>query len=110
MTYTVTAADLGQICLNETDHVRSVLQNIALLLATRQGTCPMYRGFGLPQRFMDKPTTVARTILYSEVKEALEIYEPRARLVRLEVEEDLSAPGKLIPTVEVDIQDAELGV
>ena len=103
MTYTVTAADLGQICLNETDHVRSVLQNIALLLATWQGTCPMYRGFGLPQRFVDRPIPAARAILYSEVKEALEIYEPRARLVRLEIAENPSAPGRLIPKVEVDI-------
>ena len=46
MSYKVTAADIGAVQLNETDTVRSVLQNIAIILSTRQGTCPLYRGFG----------------------------------------------------------------
>ena len=45
MSYKVTAADIGAVQLNETDTVRSVLQNIAIILSTRQGTCPLYRGF-----------------------------------------------------------------
>ncbi len=55
MSYKVTASDIGAVQLNETDTVRSVLQNIAIILSTRQGTCPLYRGFGLPQKFVDKP-------------------------------------------------------
>ena len=46
MSYKVTAADIGAVQLNETDTVRSVLQNIAIILSTRQGTCPLYPGFG----------------------------------------------------------------
>lgn len=45
MSYKVTASDIGAVQLNETDTVRSVLQNIAIILSTRQGTCPLYRGF-----------------------------------------------------------------
>lgn len=40
MSYKVTASDIGAVQLNETDTVRSVLQNIAIILSTRQGTCP----------------------------------------------------------------------
>lgn len=36
MSYKVTAADIGAVQLNETDTVRSVLQNIAIILSTRQ--------------------------------------------------------------------------
>ena len=35
MSYKVTAADIGAVQLNETDTVRSVLQNIAIILSTR---------------------------------------------------------------------------
>ena len=79
MSYKVTASDIGAVQLNETDTVRSVLQNIAIILSTRQGTCPLYRGFGLPQKFVDKPLPVAMPMMYSEVKEAVEEYEPLRR-------------------------------
>ena len=34
MSYKVTASDIGAVQLNETDTVRSVLQNIAIILST----------------------------------------------------------------------------
>lgn len=37
MSYKVTASDIGAVQLNETDTVRSVLQNIAIILSTRAG-------------------------------------------------------------------------
>ena len=103
MGYKVTASDIGAIRLNETDTVRSVLQNIAIILSTRQGTCPLYRGFGLPQKFMDKPLPVAVPMMYAEVKEAVEEYEPRAEVLKVTFETDKAAPGRLIPIVEVNI-------
>ena len=96
MSYKVTASDIGAVQLNETDTVRSVLQNIAIILSTRQGTCPLYRGFGLP-------LPVAMPMMYSEVKEAVEEYEPRAEVVNVTFAADRNAPGRLIPTVEVNI-------
>ena len=80
-----------------------MLQNIAVLLATRQGTVPLYREFGLPMRFLDKPTHIARPMMVSEVKEAIERFEPRAAFVRVLFDQDAGVPGKLIPTVEVEI-------
>lgn len=56
MTYKVSAVDVGTVKLNEQDTVSSVLQNIAILLSTRQGTVPLYREFGLPMRFLDSAT------------------------------------------------------
>lgn len=105
MTYKVTAADIETITLNETNTVRSVLQNIAIILSTRQGTVPLYREFGLPMRFLDKPIPVARTLLVAEVKEALEEFEPRAEFIGVTFAEDTNMPGRLIPTVEVEINE-----
>ena len=103
MTYKVTAADLNGLQMNVTDTVASVIQNVAVILATRKGDVPLYRDFGLSQTFVDKPIPAARVLLYAEVKEAVEQYEPRAEVVDITFQEDRSAPGRLIPTVEVEI-------
>lgn len=103
MTYQVRAADLRAVRLNESDTVSSVLQNIAVLLSTRQGTVPLYRDFGLPMRFLDKPSSIARPMMVSEVKEAIERFEPRASFVRVLFDQDAGVPGRVIPTVEVEI-------
>lgn len=105
MTYKVAAVDLSTVSLNEAETVASVLQNIAIILSTRQGTVPLYREFGLPMRFLDKPAHIAKPMIVSEVKEAIEKFEPRATFVRVAFEEDASTPGRLIPTVEVEINE-----
>ena len=105
MSYKVSAVDLSAIRLNEPDPIASVLQNISVILRTQQGTVPMYREFGLPMKFLDKPIPVAKPMLYIEAKEAIELYEPRATVLDVLFTEDPSAPGKLIPAVEVEISE-----
>lgn len=101
MTYTVTAG--AALTLNETDTVASVLQNVAIILATRRGTCPLYRDFGISMDFLDRPMPVAKTLAYAEIKEAIEAYEPRASVIGVTFEEQADTPGLLIPIVEVNI-------
>lgn len=105
MSYKVSAVDLGVIRLNEPETVVSVLQNISVILRTRQGTVPMYREFGLPMKFLDKPIPVAKPMLYIEAKETIEFYEPRATVLDVFFTEDPATPGKLIPAVEVEISN-----
>lgn len=105
MSYKVSAVDLSAIRLNEPDPIASVLQNISVILRTQQGTVPMYREFGLPMKFLDKPIPVAKPMLYIEAKEAIELYEPRATVLDVFFTEDPGAPGKLIPAVEVEISE-----
>lgn len=105
MIYTVSAADARGIKLNEVDTARSVLQNVAMILATRQQTVPLYRSFGLPQKFVDKPIPAAKPLAIAEVKEAVEEFEPRATVLSVTFSEDTDNPGRLIPTVEVEIHE-----
>ncbi|MDF2984877.1 MAG: hypothetical protein K0R50_387 [Eubacterium sp.] len=105
MSFKVSSKDMNRIKLNESDRIASVIQNIAIIISTRQGTVPLYRGFGLPMQFVDKPIPVAKALLMVEITEAIAEYEPRAELVGVTFEIDESVPGKLIPTVEVDIND-----
>ena len=105
MSYFVSTKNLDSITLNEKDTVKSVLQNIKIILMTRQFSVPLYRNFGLPMQFVDKPLAVARPSLKAEIKPAISEYEPRAIVLNVILETDMSAPGKLIATVEVEIRD-----
>ena len=106
MTRTVTIKDVN-IRLGETDYEKSIVQNIACILLTKQGSCPLYREFGLPQAFMHRPTTLAPPVLYAEIREAIETFETRCRVIHVEIEESTEQPGTLIPTVEVEILEPE---
>lgn len=103
MSYKVSAADMSSVRLNETDTVTAVLQNVAIILATRQGSVPLYRDFGLSQEFIDKPLPVAKTLLHAEIREAIERFEPRAEVVGVTFDTSEAAHGILIPIVEVNI-------
>lgn len=103
MRYVVSEKSTGGIALNETDTVASVIQNIRIILSTRQGTVPHYREFGLPMNFLDKPANVAQTMMISEITEAIQQFEPRALVVGITFETDANDPGRLIPAVEVEI-------
>ena len=101
MTYSVTAE--AALTLNETDPVASILQNVAIILATRRGSCPMYRDFGLDQSFLDKPLPVAKVMLRVAVKEAIEDWEPRAGFVGMDFAGDPADPASLCPVVTVEV-------
>ena len=103
MSYTVRATDLNNIRFNDPELVSSVLQNIAVILATPKGSVPQYREFGLSATMLDKPIPVAKMMMRADVREAIERWEPRAQFVSITFEERVTQPGTLWPTVEVEI-------
>lgn len=105
MSYFVSTKDLSRITLNEDDPVKSVLQNVKMILTTRQLTVPLYRDFGLPMQFLDRPMAAARLLLITEIHEAIAKYEPRAKVLAVNIEMDPDVPGKMHATVEVDVND-----
>lgn len=104
MSYTVKAGSTPVFSLAETDTAKSVLQNLALLYATKQGTVPQYREFGLPMEFIDRPIDVAKSLAIAEITEATETFEPRAKISNISFEID-AVNGRLIPIVEVQISE-----
>ena len=107
MRYKVSTTDLSNLRMGETETVNAALRNIAVMLATRKGSVPLYRDFGLPWDFVDKPMPVAKAMMVAPVREALERWEPRAALVDIDFKQDLSRPGQLIPIVEVEISNEQ---
>jgi len=89
--------------LLENDIIRSVAQNISLILSTRRGTVPMYREFGLPMKFIDKPIPIYEALFTEEVTEALERFEPRAKLISVSFEHNQAVNGKSTAILEVEI-------
>lgn len=105
MSYKVSAADGCSLSLQQDSELLSVMQNIALLLNTKRGTVPMHREFGLPMEFVDKPIDAAEAIAFVEISDALEEFEPRARLDDVYFEK--SVDGKINLKVEVSIADEQ---
>lgn len=103
MNYTIKSTDNYTLTLAQNEETASILQNIALLLNTKKGTMPMYREFGLPMEFIDKPIDVAETMAYLEVSDAIEEFEPRAMLK--DVTLNKSSSGQIHITVEVSIDE-----
>jgi len=103
VSYKINATDLSNIRFNEPELVSSVLQNIAVILSTPKGSVPLYREFGLSAVFLDKPMPVAEMMLRAEIREAIERWEPRARFSGVTFTGNISQPGTLWPTVEVEI-------
>ena len=99
MSYKVSAADGYSLSLQQDSELLSVLLN------TKRGTVPMHREFGLPMEFVDKPIDVAETIAFVEISDALEEFEPRAKLDDVYFEK--SADGTMALTVEVSIADEQ---
>lgn len=103
----IVGVNIGKVRLNETGLVPSVMQNVSNILRTALGTVPMYREFGIDARFVDSPINVASPIIYANIREAIEEFEPRCDVVDIDFVPDLSNPGALLPTVTVRIHEEE---
>lgn len=102
MSYSVTASEPIKINLAPATLIEEVLQNLSMVLQTTKNTAPLYRDFGLSGSFIDKPISVAESLLAAEIYETVEKYEPRAKIVNISFERD-ELTGKLSPCLEVEI-------
>ena len=110
MNYKIRANEKVSYSLCERDTVKSVLQNCHLFLSTRIGTIPMYREYGLDMDFVDRPANVVQSMMIPKVREGLAVFEPRAIFVNLTFEQDVNVPGRIIPILEVEINEQNGGV
>lgn len=107
MSYKVSPAGLDDLRLGEAETAEAILRNVAVILATRKGSVPLYRDFGISWEALDKPEPIARAMLIPEIREAIERWEPRAEFVGAEFRADPGRPGTLIPIVEVRVHEQE---
>lgn len=102
MVHIVSADDSAKINFAPATLAEEVLQNVSMILRTFKNSVPLYRDFGISGTFIDKPLSVAETLIISEIFETVEKYEPRAEIRSIDFEHD-ELTGKLIPRLEVVI-------
>ena len=102
MKLTISTLAPVNFALCETDEQKSIAQNVALILKTKQGTVPMYRGFGMPMDFVGRPMNVAETVAVSEAYDAIAEFEPRAKVTDIRAVSD-PVTGELALEVDVNI-------
>ena len=107
MAYVVKGGDPNEVVLHEQERIANILQNVRMILATRKGSVPHFRDYGVSWEYVDRPINVAKAMLCASAKEAVEAFEPRVTVVGVSAEADENNPGRLIPIVEVEINDEQ---
>ena len=84
--------------------IGEVVQNVCTLLSTFKGQVPFDRGFGLSMDIMDLPPGKAMAKLQIEIIEAIQDYEPRARVINIEFKDGGISDGILVPKVKIGVE------
>lgn len=96
-------ATLDEVILFPKSELEEVIQNVKTIITTLQGSVPLDRDFGIDSTVIDKPVNVIRPLLVKEIKEKIEQYEPRAKLVSINWDGE-GMQGVITPTVRVAIR------
>ena len=85
--------------------VMEILQNVRTILATRKGSVPLDRDFGISWDNVDQSLPAAKMLMRSEVIDAIERCEPRATVTSVDFAADVEGAmdGVLKPIVTVQI-------
>jgi phage baseplate assembly protein W len=100
--YDVTV-DLKQIDFGATG-AAEILQNVRMIIATPEYSCPLDRAFAWNPDILDAPINVAQGRITARLVAALRKYEPRAQVVKVSFQGD-GLSGVLKPAVKVRIAD-----
>ncbi len=80
-------------------------QEIRMLLATRKGSVPLDRDYGLTWEYVDLPMPEAMPYMIAEIASQLEKYVPRIKVRDIMFKSDDPVEGILQPTVTVEIRE-----
>lgn len=103
MNYVVTLSNVVNFAPQT--EVEEILQNVRTIIATRVGTVPLDRGFGIPYDAVDAPISVSRALMQTAIIDAIQAYEPRANVkaVNFDESEADAADGIMRPRVVISI-------
>ncbi len=106
MPYFVSVAPLENIKIVPSNIIEEVIQNVQCILSSMQGTCPMYREFGVNNRALDRPYPIAKSIIINDIYDAIQEFEPRADIKNISFKENENniLLGRLNPVVEIEIR------
>ncbi len=89
--------------LVEQDTVKSVLQNIRIILSTQRGTVPHRPDFAIDYTdLLDNPTPLSIGKLKATIVDAVETYEPRARVKSIDIRYKEIGHADVILTIQIE--------
>ena len=80
--------------------VEEIFQNVRTILTTPKGTVPLLRDFGFSFEHLDKPIHLAQSLTRTEMIEAIERWEPRAK-VEKSAEDAMSGLSRPVITLSI---------
>lgn len=83
-------------------------QEIRMVLATRKGSVPLDRDYGITWDFVDNPMPSAMQLIIAEIGMQLEKYVPRIRVNDIAFTSDNPVEGLLAPVVTVEIREESM--
>lgn len=97
------------LSLVEQDTVKSVLQNIRIILSTQRGTVPHRPDFAIDYKdLLDNPTPLSVGKLKAMIVDAIETYEPRAKVKAIDIRYKEMGHVDVILTIKIEEEDEEL--
>lgn len=102
MSYKISLENVPEISLGLSGNDAEIIQNVAVILSTFEGSVPLLRDFGISASPIHRPLNIAKSMMYSNIKEAIEKYEPRVTVKAITFNAS-DSHKKLKPTVEVEI-------
>lgn len=75
-----------EIILEESELQEELLRTLTNLFATRAGSQPADRDFGISWDCLDEPPEVAESLFYLEALKKVETYEPRVEISSMDFE------------------------
>ena len=97
MNYIIEVKDI--VDFSPQNEIAEILQNVQTIMATTKGSVPLDRDFGISADYVDKPMAKAKSMLASEIIQAVRKYEPRATITGISFTGTMD--GKLEPRIEV---------
>lgn len=97
-------ADLAKVDFFPATELEEIMQNVKTILTTAKGEARLDRDFGLDVSMLDNPTPHAISQLTRQIVEAIETYEPRAKVLNVTFDGN-GEEGELLPTVQVVINE-----
>lgn len=108
MTMTETVNIVIEAGRTDDTRAKEIIRNLQVLYATIAGEQALDRDFGISRDVMDNPLESAKALLAAEYVRKTERYEPRARVIRVEWENqentgDKAKSGRLTPKVVIGL-------
>lgn len=93
-----------EINFRPSNKLEEIFQNVNTIVSTIVGTVPLSRRFGVQGAFIDDPTPISKIKFVAEIKEKVEEYEPRVRVLEVRYGPE-SLDGLVRPIVIIGIDE-----